>query len=528
MPSASTSTDRSWAVGPHRDDDPVTWGAAETARRIRAGKISSREVLAARLARIQLCEPAVHALAIPLLELAERSAQACDELQARGAELPPLHGVPISIKECFHVRDTDACIGLSALAGEKAPADGSTEGPLVKLLRDAGGVIVGKTNVPQLMMWNECDNPVYGRTNNPWDVSRTPGGSSGGEAALIAAGGSALGLVNDLGGSIRVPAHFCGLAGLKTTSYRLSREGTRRNFRGVIGMVTACGPMARRIEDLELAMQVWLGGNAAGQDRAFPVVYAAKPLPTVQGLRVVAWKEDGTFPLAPAMRRAIELAAQLLRQAGVVVEEVAAPSFLAEVMEIFLGLLTSDGGADLKELARGSKLDWRVARLLWLGTLGPTRRELIAKALTLAGQKWQASVLRQTASSTGKQLWKWRERQDALQEKFLQWLRSNRYDAVLTAPYATAALPHEAAIDLVGASSYALWANLFGMPAGVVPVTNVIAQDIPTTSPATSDVVLKRFHSVQQNSVGLSVGVQIAAPHWREEVCLALMKVIEQ
>lgn len=525
----SSPPKESWAIGSSREDEPASWGAVQMAQKIRNKQISARELLAACWKRIEASHAALNALVIPLRDSAEQAARTCDELLAKGEPLGPLAGVPVSIKECFHVRGTDACIGLSALKGEKAPADGTTEGPLVKLLRDAGSVIVGKTNVPQLMMWNECDNPVYGLTNNPWDVTRTPGGSSGGEAALIAAGGSALGLVNDLGGSIRVPAHFCGLAGLKPTSYRLSRAGTRRNFRGVIGMATSCGPMARRVEDLELAMQVWLGDSVSGgSDPYYPIPYAGPTSASVKGLRVVAWKEDGVFPLAPSMQRAIDVAKDRLQQAGFFVEEVSVPAFLVEAMEIFLGLLTSDGGADLTELAKGSKLDWRVARLLWLGTLGPIRRELIASLLSLGGQKWQAKILRQTASSSGKQLWKWRERQDALQEKFLQWLRSNRFDAILSAPYATAALPHEAAIDLVGTSSYALWANLFGMPAGVVPVSNVTAQDVPAIAPPTSDVVLKKFHAVQQGSVGLPVGVQIAAPHWREEICLGLMKVVER
>lgn len=523
----SAPQSESWAIGPAREDEPASWGAAQMAQKIRSKQISAQELLAACWKRIEASHAAINALVIPLRESAEQAARSCDEQLAKGETLGPLAGVPVSIKECFHVRGTDACIGLSALVGEKAPADGSTEGPLVKLLRDAGSVIVGKTNVPQLMMWNECDNPVYGLTKNPWDVTRTPGGSSGGEAALIAAGGSALGLVNDLGGSIRVPAHFCGLAGLKPTSYRLSRAGTRRNFRGVIGMATSCGPMARHVEDLELAMQVWLGEHGSGADPYYPIPYGHADSPSLKKLRVVSWKEDGVFPLAPAVQRAIDVAIDRLRQAGVFVEEMAVPTFLTEAMEIFLGLLTSDGGADLTELAKGSKLDWRVARLLWLGTLGPIRRELIASLLSFGGQKWQAKILRQTASSSGKKLWKWRERQDALQEKFVTWLKTNRYDAILSAPYATAALSHEAAIDLVGASSYALWANLFGMPAGVVPVTNVIAHDVPTSPPMTSDVVLKKFHEVQQNSVGLPVGVQIAAPHWREDICLSLMKVIE-
>jgi fatty acid amide hydrolase len=127
---------------------------------------------------------------------------------------------------------------------------------LVARLRQAVAIILGKTNLPQMMIMNETDSPVYGRANNPWNVDRSPGGSSGGEAAIIAAGGSPLGLANDLGGSIRQPAHSCGIAGLKPTTRRLTCAGSLKNFHGMEAFLEQAGPLARRVEDLELAMQV--------------------------------------------------------------------------------------------------------------------------------------------------------------------------------------------------------------------------------------------------------------------------------
>jgi fatty acid amide hydrolase len=193
--------------------------AAELARRIARGEFSSTEVTERYLARIAAIEPQVHAVAIPLYDQARKEAAQADARRAAGQPLPPLHGVPITIKECFHLAGTPSCIGLDQLKGELLPADGT----LVARLRRAGGIILAKTNLPQIMIWHECDNPVYGRTNNPWDLGRTPGGSTGGEAALIAARGSPLGLGNDLGGSIRVPSHFSGIHGLMTTTFRLPR-----------------------------------------------------------------------------------------------------------------------------------------------------------------------------------------------------------------------------------------------------------------------------------------------------------------
>ena len=137
---------------------------------------------------------------------------------------------------------TPATMGILRLRGEIAEQDGVP----VRALRQAGAIILGKTNVPQLMLLHECDNPLYGRTNNPWNVERGPGGSSGGEAAIIAAGGSPWGLASDLGGSIRQPAHACGIHGLKPTSGRLTNAGKRGNFRGMEAVGVQIGPLAQR------------------------------------------------------------------------------------------------------------------------------------------------------------------------------------------------------------------------------------------------------------------------------------------
>src|SRR5688500_16026599 len=200
--------------------------AVALSRRIASGELTASEVVERYLARIADVEPKIHSVAVPLYDQSRREAKAADIHRSKGERLPPLHGLPISVKECFYLAGTPSCIGLDLLKDELMSEDGA----LVRRLRRAGGIILAKTNIPQLMIWHECDHPVYGRTNNPWDLDRTPGGSTGGEAALIAARGSTLGLGNDLGGSIRVPAHFTGIHGLMATSFRLPRTGSRRTL----------------------------------------------------------------------------------------------------------------------------------------------------------------------------------------------------------------------------------------------------------------------------------------------------------
>src|SRR5262249_49918030 len=202
-----------------------------------------------------------------LYDQARAEARAADEQHARGEPLGPLHGVPITIKEQFMLKDTPSTWGLPSQANWRAEADG----PLVARLREAGGIVLGKTNIPQLLYYNEADNPVYGRCNNPWDPERTPGGSSGGEAAIVSAGGSALGIGGDLGGSLRVPAHFCGICTLKPTSLRLTNLDNPPHLgaHGQEAIINQDGVLARSVADLALGMRILA---APGQELFYPHV----------------------------------------------------------------------------------------------------------------------------------------------------------------------------------------------------------------------------------------------------------------
>ena len=228
--------------------------ATEIAQQIKAGELSACAVLDAHIHRIEQVNPQLNAVVIPRFEQARQEAEAADAAQRRGDALGPLHGVPITIKEQLLVKDTATTFGVLNLKDHQA----SEDGPLVKRLRVAGAIILGKTNTAQLLMYIESDNPVYGRTHNPWNLERSPGGSSGGEAAIIAAGGSPLGLGSDFGGSIREPSHFCGIQGLKPTVWRLTNLDTRPGIfaDGQTGMVPQPGPLARSVADLTLAMRI--------------------------------------------------------------------------------------------------------------------------------------------------------------------------------------------------------------------------------------------------------------------------------
>jgi fatty acid amide hydrolase len=508
-------------------DSPIHWSASDIARRIAEREISALQVAQAHIARIEEVNPRLNAIVVPRFEEALKEAATADERQARGEPLGPLHGVPMTLKECFHLAGTPSTIGLDRLRHELLPEDGI----LVRRLRRAGAIVLGKTNLAQLMIWHESDNPVYGRSNNPWDFERTPGGSSGGEAAIIAARGSPLGLGNDLGGSIRVPCHFCGIHGIRPTSHRLPRVGARRTLRGFEAVVTQPGPLARHVEDLWLALQV-LADDSDGEvsgDTA-PGKLRDPADVEIRRLRIAAWTNDGVFPPSLAVERAVREAAAALRDAGSEVMELDPAEVnrllhTNEAFDLYCGLVGSDGAADARRLTRGSALDWRVARLLWLAGMSLPLRGLCLAALQLTGQKWPARIARNARPRSADAYWRLTDQQAQLAARCVAALRQGGFHALLCPPYALAAPHHVETFDLLPAASYSMIMNLLGFPAGVVSVTR--ARPSEDARSESGDLVLRRAQSADRGSVGLPIGVQVATFPWREDIVLAVMAALQ-
>jgi amidase len=218
---------------------------------IRRREVSSLELVRAHLEQIERVNPCLNAVTEVLAQSALEQAQVADDRLAAGELRGPLHGVPFSVKDSIDVAGARSTAGT---LGFRDAAPATQDATLVKRLRSAGGIPITKTNLPDLLFSFETDNLIFGRTNNPYDLSRTCGGSSGGEAALIAACGSPLGLGSDCLGSVRVPAAFCGIAGIKPTSGRLPRTGHVPAVGGWVEKLWQIGPMARRVEDVALAM----------------------------------------------------------------------------------------------------------------------------------------------------------------------------------------------------------------------------------------------------------------------------------
>ena len=502
--------------------DLLRLSASEMARQIAAQEITSSELIDAHIRRIEAVNPRLNAVVVPLFAQARQAATLADEAVRAGKPLGPLHGVPITIKECFHVSGTAATEGIARFAGEVIAADS----PLVARLRRAGAVLLGKTNLPQLMLMHETDNPVFGRTNNPWNAERVPGGSSGGEAAIIAAGGSPLGLANDIGGSIRVPAHFCGIAGIKPTTLRLTNAGTRDNLRGMEAIRPQPGPLARHVEDLYLALKVLTTLDENEIDPQIAPVPLGDPADVdIEGLRIGVWTDDGYFPPSPAAARSVHEAAEALRQRGAQVETFQPPE-MHEAVRIYFGLLSADGGADAARLLGSSARDWRIRRLLALGGTPGWLRWLISNGAAAVGQRRTAELLSMIGRKSADGYWRLSLARAEYAERFFADWTAARLDALICPAHALPALRHGDTAHLSLAGSYLYWANLLGVPAGVVPLTRVLAHE-QAGRPTSRDAVMRTAREVDAASFGLPVGVQVAARPWREDVALSVMGALE-
>ncbi len=505
---------------------PKLWqhGAAQLAHLIASREVSASEVIAAHIKRIEEVNPQLNAIIQTFFDEATATAKRLDS-DSHFAEGTLLRGVPLSIKECFHVVDGKMTLGMTT-----PPTVAQADGPLIARLREAGGIILGISNVPQLMIIHETRNPAYGTTQNPWNLTRCVGGSSGGEAAILAAGGPALGLGSDLGGSIRLPAHFCGVAGLKPTSRRLSRGGTAANLRGMTWLEFQPGPMARHVADLRLAMKVLArdryseSWNAADDP---PLGYDdSKPI-DVSKLRIGVYADDGFFSPCPAVRRGIAEGVEGLKARGATIVELDPPPTLA-MLKSYFAIASADGGEDFRRLLKGSQLEPEVGRLVRLAALPRWLRPLIAMlALSSLGKHKMAAIFKASGPRSASSLWQvtW-QAICQVQQLFTDWDKAN-VDVVLCPTHATPAMKPNCAVDMLPAASYSIVTNLLGVPCGTVPATRVRPKE-ETDRETKSDASYALAQQMEIGSAGLPVGVQVAGRFWREDQVLATMEVLEE
>lgn len=448
------------------------------AQLIREKKISPVDLADAHLAKIERLNPKLNAFVHVNAEYVQREARRAEAAVMKGRSLGPLHGVPISIKSSIDVAGM-ACEAGTRLRGGVIAAH---DAPLVTRLRNAGANILGVTNTPELLMAWETDNLLYGRTNSPWDMKRTPGGSSGGEAAAIAAGMSAGGVGSDGGGSIRVPAHFSGICGLKPTPGRIPATGHFPPSGGPFAFLGVVGPMARTVSDLKILFEIMQGPDD-GDPCAAPVPLRRLVQDELKTLRIGYFEDDGRTPVAPEIRQAVRAAAQALCHAGFQVEPFR-PEGLEQARVLWKKFFVKMGGTLIAPMFRG--------------------REQEQSPLLKQFLEWSAAEPELTAESV---LDAWSQR-DAVRAVFLAQMR--QYPILLCPPAAIPAFRHGErswmingeCVHYLDAWSYTEWFNLLGNPAAVLPMSH--------------------------SSEGLPIGVQLVGRPWEEETVLVVAAVIEQ
>jgi Asp-tRNA(Asn)/Glu-tRNA(Gln) amidotransferase A subunit family amidase len=456
--------------------------AREIAAQIRRKAISPVEVAHAHLDRIDRLNPKLNAFVDYQPKVVLAQAREAEKAVLRGDELGPMHGVPVSIKSSIDVAGHRCEAGTRLRAGHVAAEDA----PLVARLRAAGAVILGVTNVPELLMAWETDNLLYGRTNNPWDLARTAGGSSGGEAAAIASGLSAGGVGSDGGGSIREPAHFCGICGLKPTPGRIPSTGHYPKSGGPFALIGVVGPMARTIEDVRTMFEVMAGWDD-GDPCAAPVgpsteYSVASNQKELLSKAIGFFEDDGRTPVTRETRAAVQRAASILASIGFRVD-IFRPEGLEEARQRWWEFFGTAGGMILGPMLRGRESE-----------LSPILREF---------KSWTDAAAAHTGESL---LAAWLGR-DEVRERIL--LQMRKYPVLICPTAAIPAFRHGERewqvegkiVQYLDAWSYCEWFNLLGFPAVVVPIG--FSED------------------------GLPIGIQIVGLPWEEEVVLAVAAKLE-
>ena len=455
---------------------------------MRKRSVSPVEVVDAHLAHIERLNPKLNAFVQIDGERALRQAHSAEQAITGRKGTGSLHGVPVSIKSSIEVEGLRCEAGTKLRVGHVA----QTDAPLVQRLRAAGAIVLGTTNTPEFLMAWETDNLLYGRTNNPWDLSRTSGGSSGGEAAAIASGCSVGGVGSDGGGSIRIPAHFCGICGLKPTPGRIPATGHYPQSVGPFALLGVVGPLARNVGDLKLLFEVTRGPDV-GDPSAVPVPVrwprwnsATPGVPQdsadTHKPRIGYFEDDGRTPVTAETRAAIHQAADLLSRAGFEVEPFR-PDGLEKARELWWWFFGVAGAMLLGPIMKGRE-----------GELSRILREF---------NDWVAKEPPHTAQSL---LNTWIQRDMV---RMLVFEQMQRYPVLLCPVASVPAFKHgERAWDIDGqtvayldAWSYCEWFNLLGMPGVVVPMS--------------------------KSNEGLPIGVQIVTQPWQEEVALSVAELLE-
>ncbi|XP_030583162.1 vitamin D3 hydroxylase-associated protein-like isoform X1 [Archocentrus centrarchus] len=499
----------------------VDLSLSELTKKLKEGSLSPEDVLYSYMEKTLAVNKKLNCCTEILLE-------SLDQLKTVGSNKECLlYGVPVSIKENVAFKNHDCSCGV--VINLDQPAD--KDSVLVQVLKKQGAIPFVKTNLPQALLSYDCSNPIYGQTVNPHNPQKTSGGSSGGEGALIGGGGSLLGIGTDIGGSIRIPASFCGICGIKPTAGRLSLQGLHPICRGQKSVLSSPGPMARDVDSLALCMQALLCDHMFSLDPTVP------PLPfnmeiyrSSKPLRIGYLENDGYSQPSPSMARGVREVKALLEQAG----HTLVPYHLLNMNEIVPELLGrgvfADGAATLLQKLKGGPVDPCLKPQIFSYNLPKWLKKIISFLLKPVFPRASANIGALCGVRSVPDLWKQHAAvEDYIHETIAHW-RSCNID-VLLCPVIGPAYNFLYCGKVATVLSYTMLYNLLNFPAGVVTVSTVTAEDeeeLKHYKGCYQDMIDNLFKEAVSGGEGLPVAVQCVALPWQEELCLRFMKEVEQ
>ncbi|KAJ6625774.1 amidase [Mycena sp. CBHHK59/15] len=523
--------------------------ALEIVTNIEHGAWKASQVLEAFIAQSLVAHSATNCITEVFFDEARTRAKDLDaEFQKTKRLRGPLHGVPISVKSVTdlrlsqdNIRGYDTTIGFTSCADKPAPftADVRFLRSFVQLMIDAGAVPFLKTNVPQTMYAYECNNPVWGRTSNPYNPAYTSGGSSGGEACILSLDAAVIGLGSDIGGSLRVPASYCGIYSFKPGFGRISDWGAKESFPGFDGIKSVCGPMARCMDDLDLACRVSFGARGATNDVP-PIPFRDVNLP--KKLRFGYYTSDGVIKASPACIRAVQETIDALKRAGHECVEFD-QNLTPEILKVYLCLTTADGYKTLLAPQGSDPLDDSLSVL----TFGPKVPQLLRRIVAwfiekFAGDDLMGDMVRLSGVRPVEEYHAASSRREEVKRIFYEevW-EKHGFDGIITHVHASPQTQHGGSKMLSVMSANVLTYNLLDSPCGVVPVTYVKAENDHVTdgwikgtghgSPMCENELYSKGERHLYDPIameGMPVGVQVIGKKWEDEKVLAMMRVVDE
>ncbi|XP_029473763.1 vitamin D3 hydroxylase-associated protein-like isoform X2 [Rhinatrema bivittatum] len=507
---------------PEVHSEVLSLSLVELAKKLREGSLSPESALYTYMGKALEVNSELNCLTDFLPEC-EAQLQHIKEQKEKGL----LYGVPISLKDNVGFKGHDSHCGLVHFLGVTDPEDSV----VVQVLKKQGAIPFVKTNIPQSMINFDCSNSIFGQTLNPHNNKKTCGGSTGGEAALIAGGGSILGMGTDVLGSIRMPCSFCGVCGIKPSGNRVSGFGCSTPVSGMSSAVMMPGPMARDVDSLALCMKALLCDHMFHLDPSVPPVpFRDEVYASTAPLTIGYYDTDGYFLPPPAVRRAIQETKTLLEQAGHKLVPFTPPQIEYALNELCIRGFFADGASTLTEKFDMDIVDPNLKQQLSLYRLPTFAKRVMSFFMKPLNPRIAGHVNAHCGVSSVKNFWK---HNTALKEYCLEFVSEWRKLGldVLLCPMLGPAFNIGYPGKLFAGFTFTMLYNILNFPCGIVPVTTVTAEDeeeMKHYKGYCNDPWDKELIKCVEGGVGLPITVQCVALRWQEELCLRLMKEVEK